>query len=229
MGFKDKDYSYEQKRSFRYTLQNYMHETFRFDAFKGELVLDLGCGSGIDSIEFARNEAQAVSVDFNQEAVKQTRDLFREAQNVGDFIQASATHLPFKDDVFGCVYSFGVLHHIPNVDGVLQEMERVLKTGGKFMGMLYNKDSLMHAMLLLRWGNKTATMTERVPNCPYTKLYSQREAKELLSRYFQDVEVYPRYNVIDTEKQRKVKFKLENGSVKLGWHLVVKGTKTIRE
>lgn len=239
MGFTDKGYSYEEKRAFRYGLQNYMHEAFRFDSFKDKLILDLGCGAGIDSAEFARNGAEVVSVDFTEEAVRLTTNLFKEAHMKGCIVRASAMRLPFRRDVFDCVYSFGVIHHIPDVNSAFEEILRILKSNGKFMGMLYNENSLLHAMLLLRaWqAHKKGQLleytlekivpriTERIFGCPYTRLYSEDEARELLSRYFQNVEVYPQYNVIDTENERKLKFSIENRSTELGWHLVVKGDK----
>jgi len=49
--------SYEEKRKFRYDLQDYMHAFFQFDKFSGKKILEVGSGAGIDSCEFARNGA----------------------------------------------------------------------------------------------------------------------------------------------------------------------------
>ena len=54
MNFTDEKWSYKRKRAFRYELQDYMHGTFGFENWKGKKVLEVGCGSGIDAIEFAR-------------------------------------------------------------------------------------------------------------------------------------------------------------------------------
>lgn len=75
MAFRDLGWSYEEKRKFRYRLQDYMHEVFGFEEYSGKLVLDIGCGSGIDSLEFARNFANVVSMDFSDAAVYETREL----------------------------------------------------------------------------------------------------------------------------------------------------------
>jgi ubiquinone/menaquinone biosynthesis C-methylase UbiE len=52
--------------------------------------------------------------------------------------------IPFKESVFDCIYCFGVLHHIPEVEKDLAEIKRILKPGGQVMAMLYNRDSLLY-------------------------------------------------------------------------------------
>lgn len=55
MSFVPEKLGYEEKRKFRYSLQDYMHDAFRFADFSGKLVLEVGSGAGIDSAEFAQN------------------------------------------------------------------------------------------------------------------------------------------------------------------------------
>jgi SAM-dependent methyltransferase len=142
-----------------------------------------------------------------------------------------AKPLPFPDESFDVVYSFGVLHHIPKVAPVINEVYRVLRPGGVFMGMLYNRNSLMYAYM------KTflhKIETERRLGCPYAKLYTVETAKKLLHRFAQ-VQVKTRYNVIDLPEHRKTKFTFRymdfNGNIEdfdseiLGWHLIFKARK----
>ena len=54
-----------------------------------------------------------------------------------DFVEANASELPFKDETFDAVYSVFLFHELPMSErrAVLQESQRVLKTGG-FHGLV---------------------------------------------------------------------------------------------
>lgn len=229
MGFVDKPMSYEEKRRFRYSLQDYMHDAFRFEEYADKLVLDLGCGAGIDSAEFAKNGAEVCAA--------LTKNLLREGGFTPHALQADATSLPFKEGAFDCVYAFGVLHHIPEVERALAEVHRALKPGGRVMAMLYHRGSLLYAysVVYLRGvregllGKLTlneilSRYSERREGCPYTRAYSKLEAKELFEKFFVEVQVEVRYNVIDLPNERKVKVGIPD-SYELGWHLIVKAVK----
>ena len=105
--------------------------------------------------------------------------------------------------------------------------------------MLYNKNSLLYAYsIIYRHGIVDRLLTdgtytesdlvsrysERIEDCPYTKAYTKEEAKNIFSKWFDDVDVTTRYNVIDTDQQRKVKIGLDD-KLELGWHLVLRATK----
>jgi ubiquinone/menaquinone biosynthesis C-methylase UbiE len=234
MSFTDQPMTYEKKREFRYGLQEYMHRIFRFEDWRGKFVLDLGCGAGIDSAEFLRNGANVVSLDLVKVSMASTMTLFREANLSGNLVQADALHLPFEEDVFDCVYSFGVLHHIPDVDHALNEVKRVLKHGGKFMGMLYNRDSVLFAYSIMYRGwlegmtpeESLRTYAERRCGCPYVKAYTKEEANCLLDRFFVNVTTDVQYDAIDLPNKRKAKFQLQEHGSALGWHIIVKGEKS---
>jgi ubiquinone/menaquinone biosynthesis C-methylase UbiE len=239
MSFAAEKWSYAQKREFRYGLQDYMDASFRFGDWVGKKVLEIGCGSGVDAMEFARHGAIVTATDMTGNAVNLTRELAAEAGLSVEVVQTSATKLPFPDSSFDCVYSYGVLHHVPEVEVVLGEIKRVLRAGGTLMAMLYNKNSLLYAYsIAFRHGIKDGLLltgkyteqelvsrySERIEGCPYTKAYTKEEAQAFFSRWFRDVAVTVRYNVIDADEQRKVKTCLDD-KYELGWHLVVRATK----
>jgi len=237
MSFAPEKLSYEKKREFRYSLQDYMRDVFGFDNFSGKLVLEVGCGSGIDSVEFARNGARVISTDLTRTGAELTRDLLEESGSTSMVIQSDAKALPFKDESFDCVYSFGVLHHIPDVEIALAEIHRVLKPSGQVMAMLYHRDSLLYAYTIIFWrGIKDGLLgtltpeqlvsrySERNEGCPYTRTYTQEGAKNLFSRWFRQITTEVHYNVLDLPLQRKVKIGIPD-KYELGWHLIIKAVK----
>jgi ubiquinone/menaquinone biosynthesis C-methylase UbiE len=238
MSFGPEQWDYEKKRKFRYDLQDYMHDSFRFQDWRGKQVMEIGCGSGIDSMEFARNGAIVTATDITDNAVALTRNLAKEAGYKVSVVQTPALELPFPDASFDCVYSYGVLHHIPNVEPKINEISRVLKKDGTLLAMLYNKNSLLYAYsVIFRHGIQEKLLTEqhftesdlvsryseRNEGCPYTKAYTKEEAKEFFSTWFKDVDVTVRFNTIDTDEQRKVKVGLDD-KCELGWHLIVRAS-----
>jgi len=239
MTFEDKPRTYEEKRRFRYELQDYMHEAFRFNSFAGKKVLEIGVGAGIDTAEFLRNGAEIVGVDFSPLATRSAKLLLKEANLEGHILLTDARYLPFRDSQFDVVYSFGVIHHIPNISEVLQQVRRVLRPGGLFTGMVYNRDSLLYSysILYLRGVKEgliaqgmseieiASKFSERFTGNMYTKAYTKDEIGNLLQRFFSRVRVDTYYNVIDTVDKRKVKFQVETGQNDLGWHLVFRAVK----
>ena len=237
MSFVPEKLSYEEKRNFRYSLQDYMHDVFRFADFSGKSVLEIGCGAGIDSAEFARNGAMVTSTDLTRTGAELTRDLLKGIKLPARVIQCDAKSLPFKNEAFDCVYSFGVLHHFPEIETALAEIHRVLKPGGQVMVMPYHRDSLLYAYSIIYWRGlkeeRLGTLTseqllslysERNEGCPYTRAYTKEEARDIFSRWFGNIVTEVHYNVIDLPDQRKVKVAVPS-EYALGWHLVVKAEK----
>jgi ubiquinone/menaquinone biosynthesis C-methylase UbiE len=209
--------SYEKRREMRYLLQDYMNAVIPFKKYSGKKVLEVGCGAGLDAAEFARNGASVTAIDFTDTAVLETRTTFDEAKLAGTVLQMDARKLTFATGTFDLVYSFGVLHHIPDYKAALAEVNRVLKRGGDFVGMFYNRDSLLWSYSIEHLG----LSIERVPGVPFALPYSQKELQELLSGYFDDVVITTHFNVIDTPQERKVKVEIAD-RFGVGWHHIAK-------
>ena len=101
----------------------------------GEDVLDLGCGSGTDSLIAAQMVGPTGTVsgiDMTPEMVTNAR---RATTEIGldtvTIIEASAEQLPFADASFDIVISNGVIDLIPDKDAVFSEIVRVLRPGGR--------------------------------------------------------------------------------------------------
>ena len=105
----------------------------------GDVVLDLGCGEGRHVISaYIEGDVQSIGVDLSLGDLKTTREKFEDfaepdntAKSFG-LSSANALALPFADESFDKVICSEVLEHIPDYQGALVEIQRVLKPGGLF-------------------------------------------------------------------------------------------------
>jgi SAM-dependent methyltransferase len=105
--------------------------------------LEVGCGQGTMASVWAGAGANVTAVDLNPQAVEQTKRRFELFGLNGTVQRADGRTLPFQDHDFDYAYSWGVLHHSPDLARSLSELMRVLKPGGGFGVMLYNRRSLL--------------------------------------------------------------------------------------
>lgn len=109
---------------------------------RGLRVLDVGCGQGIDLVEYASAGADAVGVDLTPRHVELAREHLAALSLNGTVVRADAEALPFDDDCFDHVSSNGVLHHTPDMPAALREIRRVTKPGAAAVVIVYNRQSL---------------------------------------------------------------------------------------
>ena len=130
----------------------------QFESFRGKKVLEIGCGIATDGLEFARHGANYVGTDLTPHAIDLARERFALFSVQGRFEVANAEErLPLADGSIDHVYSFGVIHHSPVPEKIVREIHRVLRPGGTFTVMLYNRVSInyyveiMFLRKLFRW------------------------------------------------------------------------------
>ena len=105
----------------------------------GKTIMDLGCGEMLMTYGLAaRGAAQVVGLDVSalnpEGAVAQLIEAgFPEAEQIKDRVSACVYDgrvMPFDDNHFDVVFSWGVMEHVADVPAVLAEIKRVLKPGG---------------------------------------------------------------------------------------------------
>ncbi|MBP7460480.1 MAG: class I SAM-dependent methyltransferase [Candidatus Delongbacteria bacterium] len=92
------------------------------------VLLDLGCGTGRNMLEFADLTPWIIGVDHSLDALRhaQTRGLTH-------LVQADANHLPFKPDALDAVFSADLLVYIDNMGSFLTQLNRCIKPNGFFL------------------------------------------------------------------------------------------------
>lgn len=175
----------------RYQLEPYIYRFADFPSGQDGDVLEIGVGMGADHKEWAKHHPRLLAgIDLTPRAIDFTErslslDGLSSLLQVGD-----AENLPFGDNMFDIVYSWGVLHHSPDTQAAVREVWRVLKPGGKAEVMIYHRWSIVGFMLWCRyalmagkpWRSLTDIYSEHLES-PGTKAYSRAEAAAMFSEF----------------------------------------------
>lgn len=163
-----------------------------FERWEGKRVLEIGCGIGTDTMNFARAGATVTAVDLSDESLQVAR---RRAEVFGlqdriTFIQANAEFLSefVPVETYDLVYSFGVIHHTPRPDNVIREIRKYMGMHSELRIMVYNRHSWKVLWILLKYGKgaiwkldeMVAKYSEAQTGCPVTHSYSHYSVKKLL-------------------------------------------------
>lgn len=189
----------------------------------GAEVLEVGCGIGLDSARMVRHGMHVTATDLTQVGVSVAA-----ARSVAQgwdvrYICADGEHLPFADESFDYVYSFGVMHHAPDTQACINEAHRVLRDGGQALIMLYHRRSLnelVHRLLRIPF-------EERDELCPVVRRFTKAEVRRMFA-VFRDVRVQSDfvfgegYGVLFRLTPRPLYRLL---SRMLGWHLMIRATR----
>lgn len=102
---------------------------------EGEVVVDLGCGGGLDVLLAAKRvgpTGKAVGIDMTPDMLERAK---AGAEKVGatnvEFLLANIDQMPLADDSVDCILSNCVINLAPDKPAVFREMLRVLKPGGR--------------------------------------------------------------------------------------------------
>lgn len=221
----------------------WMAETMEFAGHAGHELLEIGGGIGTDLSQFARHGAKITDLDLSSGHLELAKENFRLRGLPGRFIHHDAEALPFDDNSFDVVYSNGVIHHTPNTRGVVREIRRVLRPGGKAIIMVYAENSL-HYWRNLVWaigikedalqtqsmGEIMSRSVERSDNAaarPLVKVYTPARLANLFEG-FQDIEIVQRQMVAEEKPRLLARVPLPTLGKWMGWNLIIKARKPAR-
>lgn len=235
---------YEAIADYRYNKPPYEYSFIPslagFNKFRGKKVLEVGCGIGTDISQFAKNGATVTGIDLTPNGIKLAKRRFDVMELGGGFAVTDAENLPFQDNSFDYVYSFGVLHHTPNTEKAIEEVRRVLNPGGSVNITLYHKMSLQHFVFIFRkwknselWGLSNEEVVNRLSEVhreseeiinPLTKMYTKDGAKKFFVN-FKNVRTKVNYVRIPFLKKFIPQSILNAVGKKIGWYLTIKAEK----
>jgi SAM-dependent methyltransferase len=177
----------------RYRLEPYVRSFAQFERWRGKRILEVGVGLGTDFVQFVRAGADAVGVDLTEAAVGAVRQRLAQEELTAEILVGDAERLPFMDESFDFVYSYGVLHHTPNTRKAVEEVRRVLRPDGEARIMLYSRRSWLALGAWVRWGLgrgrpwlSISDVLAHHLKSPGTKAYTEPELDDLFAS-FRDV------------------------------------------
>ena len=130
---------FAQIEEHRYRAEPYIHSVAQFTRHRGKSILEIGVGAGSDHLQWARAGCDCHGVDLTDTGIETTRSHLALHGFRSDLRRANAETLPFPDAVFDIVWSWGVIHHADHPERIVAEINRVLKPGGMFLGMMYRR------------------------------------------------------------------------------------------
>src|SRR3989454_5803089 len=125
----------------KYFVEPHIPAFAEFDRWAGKRVLEIGCGIGTTTISFARAGARVTAIDLSSESASLTRkraEVYGVSDRlkvyVGDAEQLSSIVPVERHDL---VFSFGVIHHSPHPDRIVQEARRYMDIDSELRLMVY--------------------------------------------------------------------------------------------
>jgi ubiquinone/menaquinone biosynthesis C-methylase UbiE len=217
---------FEVIETHRYNIEPYIHSVAQFTRHRGKRVLEIGVGAGTDHLQWARAGTDLYGVDLTAAGIKTTRARLENYNLTSNLQKVDAEVLPFEDNFFDIVYSWGVIHHSEKPEKIIEEILRVLKKDGQFIGMFYQRPSLVTYKVWVQnalfkakpWLSLKNVLFNNVESIG-TKAYTINEMKKLFEKY-SEVEVIPIMTEYDTRKLPNFITKFLPSS--LGWFLAIR-------
>jgi SAM-dependent methyltransferase len=213
---------------YRFDKLRYLPRVVPFDGYRGQTLLEVGCGIGTDLLRFARGGAHVTGIDLAERSIELARKNFECAglTDAADLRVANGEAMPFDDAVFDVVYAHGVLQYTADPARMVAECHRVVKPGGVAVFMVYNRVSWLNAL------SRVMRVRLEHEDAPVLRLFSIGEYRRLLG-LFRDVRIVPERFPVASRLHGGWKGRLYNGVFvsafnalpvfivrPLGWHLM---------
>jgi 2-polyprenyl-3-methyl-5-hydroxy-6-metoxy-1,4-benzoquinol methylase len=179
----------------KYFVEPHIPGFAEFPRWQNKRVLEIGCGIGTDTINFARHGARVTAVDLSGKSLEMARsraEVFGLEDRIR-FFQGSAEQLEqvVPPEPFDLVYSFGVIHHTPHPERVLEQLRNYVQPGSTVKIMVYHRYSWKVFWILTTYGKcqfwrlaeLVARYSEAETGCPVTYSYSKSELRGLMERF----------------------------------------------
>jgi len=186
---------FDEVEARKYRVEPHIPAFAEFARWRGKKVLEIGCGIGTDTLNFARAGAHVTAVDLTENSLALARQRAR-VYGLEDrirFVQANAEELnrTLPAEPFDLIYSFGVLHHTPHPDRALEQLRAYMAPHTSIRVMVYHRWSWKVFWIWCTQGGPrrwdldriVAEHSEAQTGCPVTYTYSRSSGRRWLERH----------------------------------------------
>jgi 2-polyprenyl-3-methyl-5-hydroxy-6-metoxy-1,4-benzoquinol methylase len=170
------DYFNEVERR-KYFVEPHIVDFANFGNWSEKMVLEVGCGIGTDAVNFARNGAIYTGIELSKESLTLAKKRFELFNLIGTFLKSNAEELDnvLGDVKYDLIYSFGVLHHTPNLSLALRQIRNYCHEKSTIKIMVYSSNSYKQKMI-----EAGLDQPEAQYGCPIANTYQKDEIIEIL-------------------------------------------------
>jgi len=183
---------FDEVEARKYFVEPHIPRFAEFERWQGKKVLEIGCGIGTDTVNFARQGATVTAVDLSPQSLELARRRV-EVYGLQDrvrFYSGSGEQLTsfVPVEAYDLIYSFGVIHHTPHPERVVEQMRHYAKPGTSIKLMVYYRPSWKVFWILVGYGKGqfwrlrelVAEHSEAQTGCPVTYTYTREEGRKLI-------------------------------------------------
>ncbi|MBU6383437.1 MAG: methyltransferase domain-containing protein [Verrucomicrobia bacterium] len=243
---------FEEVAKRKFFVEPHLVDFADFPSVKGKKVLEIGCGLGTTAVRFAMaGAAKVTAVDISEQSLelaKQHAAVYGVSDRMEFFLanaEELSKHIPL--DHYDVIFSFGVIHHTPHPDKIIQELKHFLKRNGKIKIMVYSRYCWKTLWVLFKHGKLKfwnlskllAAHSEAQIGCPVTYTYSRSSGRKLLESHGFKVDrvhvdhIFP-YKIAEYVQYKYVKIWYFRWmprrlfrwlETKFGWHLCIEASR----
>jgi SAM-dependent methyltransferase len=219
----------------KYLVESHIKPFVDFDAYRGKDVLEVGCGIGTAAQSFIEYGARYTGIDVSPVSIELAKKRLDVYSLEGDVFEGDIQTLVIPNKTFDLVYSFGVLHHVDDLESALKNIHTMLKPGGVFKLMMYASNSWKN--MCIKHGLDQFEAQSGVPIAnTYTKDEMRNNLKDFMNIYIDQDHIF-QWN-IDEYKQHRYKKEpwfeampehlIRALEKEYGWHLLITCKKPIQ-
>lgn len=220
---------FEEVTKRKYIVEPHIINFANFENYKNKNVLEVGCGIGTAAQSFIEHGANYTGLDLSDKSIEIAKQRMEVFNLYGNIFQGNIEEIDNINNIgFDLIYSFGVLHHTPDIEKSIYNIHKMLKKGGEFKMMLYAKNSWKYFEIV-----EGLDQYEAQSGVPIANVYTNEDIHSLLKDFnnikIEQTHIFP-YKIEPYKKyiyekkdyfEKMPKELFECLEKNLGWHLCI--------